>query len=68
MAYPWVRNATRLHQYDPLQELDSSQPYASLHIRRPHELDDPRFSPRERVPLGSFILVRTSAIQRRRKE
>lgn len=38
-THPWIRNATRLYQNDPLQELDGSKLHASMRIRRPHELD-----------------------------
>jgi hypothetical protein len=32
-THPGVRNTTRLHQYDPLQKLDSGKLHASLRIR-----------------------------------
>lgn len=63
LTHPWVCNATRLHQYDPLQELDGGKLHASLRIRRPHELDDPALRAREGVPLRPFILARTTALK-----
>ena len=58
-THPWVCDAARLHQYDPLQEFDSGKLHASLGIRRPHKLDDPVLRARERFPLRPFILIRT---------
>jgi hypothetical protein len=62
-THPWVCNATRLHQYDPLQVLDSGKLHASLRIRCPHELDDPALRAHERIPLRPFMLIRTPALK-----
>ena len=60
-AYPWVRNAARLYQYNLLQKLDCCILHSSLRVRRPHELYDPGFHARERIPLRPFVPIRTSA-------
>ena len=60
-TYPWVGNATRLYQYNLLQELDCCILHSSLCTRRPHELYYPGFRARECIPLGPFVPIRTSA-------
>ena len=64
-THPWIRNAARLYQNDPLQELDGGKLHASMHIRRPHELDYAVLRTRQRVPLQPFVLVRTSMLKER---
>jgi hypothetical protein len=60
IAYPWIRNATRLHQYNSLQKLDCGKLYAGVRVGRPHELDDPVLRARECIPLEPLVPIRTS--------
>jgi hypothetical protein len=62
-THSWVRNATRLYQNDPLQELDSGKLHASLRIRRPHELDDPALHASERIPQWPFGSIGTPILK-----